>query len=96
MDNQNKSIKIIDKAIFVFIILFLLSLSNSIFVNQVGYYGALLLILLKYFLTKENQFKKTGLEFALIWYLAAEILSAMASGDSGRRFMRAVNASIVQ
>ncbi len=75
--SKHNTVKIIDNAIFVFIILFLLSLSNSIFVNQVGYYGALLLILLRYFITKQNQFKKTGLEFALIWYLVAEILSAI-------------------
>ncbi len=77
MNDQNKLIKIIDRSILVFVILFLLSLSNSIFVNQLGYYGALLLILFRYFLTKENQFKKTGLELALVWYLAAEILSAI-------------------
>ena len=77
MKNENKTIKIIDSSILFFIVLFLLSLSNSIFVNQLGYYGALLLIVFRYFLTRENQFKKTGLELALVWYLAAEILSAI-------------------
>ncbi len=74
---KHNTVKVIDNAILVFIIFFLVSLTNSIFVNQVGYYGALLLIIFRYSLTKENQFKKSGLESALIWYLAAEILSAI-------------------
>lgn len=79
-------IKIIDKAIYVFIIIFLLSISNSIFVNQIGYYGALILILIKSFIEKENQFSKTGLEFAIIWYILAEILSTIFSHEKPLSF----------
>jgi O-antigen ligase len=80
-DSRTRILKIIDSAIFVFIIMFLLSISNSIFVNQVGYYGALILILIKALLQKQNQFSKTGLEFALIWYILAEILSTIFSSE---------------
>src|SRR5690606_3126202 len=80
------SLKIIDYLIYFFIILFLLSLTNSIFVNQLGYYAALILILIKYFFTKENPFSKTGLEFALLWFIAAEILSAVFSVDKSAAF----------
>ncbi len=80
-ETKATTIKIIDKAIYVFIIIFLLSISNSIFVNQIGYYGALILILIKAFLEKENQFSKTGLEFAIIWYIVAEILSTIFSHE---------------
>jgi len=85
-DRRNNIVKILDSAIFVFIILFLLSLSNSIFINQVGYFGALLLILIRFAITRENQFTKTGLEIALLCYLAAEILAVVFSDYSSLAF----------
>ena len=81
-DKKNNFVKILDSAIFVFIILFLLSLSNSIFINQVGYFGALLLVLIRFGITRENQFTRTGLEFALLCYIAAEIFSVISSDYS--------------
>jgi hypothetical protein len=80
--NKSISAKILDWAIVVFVIIFLLSLSNSIFINQLGYFGALLLILIRIGITRENQFTKTGLEFAFLWYIVAEILSAVFSDYS--------------
>jgi len=85
-DKKSSALKIIDSAIFIFIIIFLLSISNSIFVNQLGYYGALILILIKAALTKENQFSKTGIEFAFFWYILAEVLSTIFSKESGASF----------
>ncbi len=85
-DKKSNFVKIIDWAIFVFIIIFLLSLSNSIFINQVGYFGALLLILIRFGITRENQFTRTGLEFALLCYIAAEFLSAIFSDYSSLAF----------
>lgn len=85
-DRKLSLLKIIDSAIFIFIVIFLLSLSNSIFVNQLGYYGALILILIKAALTKENQFNKTGLEFAFIWYILAEVLSTIFSNEPAASF----------
>ena len=84
--NKKSVVKILDKAIFVFIIIFLLSISNSIFVNQLGYYSALILILIKAVIQKENSFSKTGLEFAFLWYLLAEILSTIYSNDQSSAF----------
>lgn len=85
-ENKSSITKFLDSAIFVFIIIFLLSISNSIFVNQVGYYGALILILIKAAVTKKNQFSKTGLEFAFVWYILAEILSTIFSSDFAASF----------
>lgn len=85
-DNKKSVLKIIDYAIFIFIVIFLLSLSNSIFVNQLGYYGALILLLIKAAVKKENQFGKTGLEFALVWYILAEILSTIFSSEHSAAF----------
>lgn len=77
---------ILDKAIVVFIIIFLLTLSNSIFLNQLGYYGALLLFLIRWSVTKENPFSKSGLEFAFIWFILAEIISTILSADQSHAF----------
>jgi len=83
-DNQ---IKIIDRLIFIFMIVFVLSLTNSIFVNQLGYFGALFFILLRWFLTRENQFRKTGLEFAFIWFLTADLIAALFSGNNPQAYL---------
>src|SRR5512143_2859148 len=73
------NVKIIDNLVLFFMLLFLASLTNSIFINQIGYYGALLLLIFHYFLTKESTFEKTGIEFALLWFIVAEILSLIFS-----------------
>ena len=79
LEQERKSYKIIDWIILSFFVIFILSLSNSIFVNQIGYFGALLFILVKIFLTRKNQFHKTGLELAFALYMIAEILSLIFS-----------------
>jgi hypothetical protein len=78
-EQDDKTYKVIDWIILSFFVIFLLSLSNSIFVNQIGYFGALLFILVKIFLTRKNQFQKTGLELAFALYMIAEILSLIFS-----------------
>jgi len=60
-------------------IIFLLSLTNSIFLNQLGYYGSLLLLLSRYFISKENPFEKCGLELVFIWFIIAELISGLIS-----------------
>jgi len=74
-EQESKQYKILDWLILGFFVVFILSLSNSIFVNQIGYFGALLFILIKYFLSRKNPFSKTGLELAFALYMIAEILS---------------------
>lgn len=86
MNSNSLALKIIDGAIVVFFVLFLLSLSNSIFVNQIGIYITLLLILLRYGITRDNPFSKTGLELALVLYIIAEIISALFSDYSSEAF----------
>ncbi len=95
MRDQKKFVKIIDASIFVFVILFLLSLTNSIFANQVGYYGALLLMLFRFFLTKENQFKKSGLEYIFLWFILAEILSAIFSNNQSQAFTNVLKRALL-
>lgn len=78
--------KIIDNIIFGCVILFLVTLSNSIFLNQLGYYGALLALIARYFVTKKNPFTKTGLELPFAIYIAAEILSTIFSLEPSHSF----------
>lgn len=78
MPSKN-TVRIIDNLVLFFMLLFLASLTNSIFINQIGYYGALLLLLFRYYLTKESKVEKTGIEFALLWFIAAEIFSLIFS-----------------
>ncbi|MCZ7614821.1 MAG: hypothetical protein M5T52_15135 [Ignavibacteriaceae bacterium] len=82
----NKDYKILDWVILSLFFIFILSLSNSIFVNQVGYFGALLFILIKAFLTRKNPFSKTGLELAFALYMLAEIISLILSEYQAQAF----------
>jgi hypothetical protein len=84
--DRTQTIKIIDSLIFSFFVLFLATLTNSIFFNQVGYYFALALLLLRWSITKENPFEMTGLEYILIWYIAAEIISLILTKQPGNAF----------
>ena len=86
MNNNKTIVKYIDYTIFVFIVLFLASLTNSIFINQLGYYGALVFILYRYFYTKENPFHKTGFEIPFILFIAAEIISSIFSVNQSQSF----------
>jgi uncharacterized membrane protein YidH (DUF202 family) len=69
----------IDTIIFVFMIIFFLSVNNSIFVNQIGYFIPLFFIFYRYFKTGENQFPKTGLEAYFMIFILLEIISANVS-----------------
>ncbi len=75
-----------EKTIFAFLVIFAATLTNSIFVNQIGYYGALLLLLIKFGVSKENPFKRTELEFYFLFFLLAELLSAIFSVDPAHAF----------
>ncbi|MCU7493945.1 MAG: hypothetical protein HF314_03115 [Ignavibacteria bacterium] len=85
MENKNSVIRVLDKVIFACAILFLVSTNNSIFVNQLGYYGALLCILIEYFLRK-NKFKRTGLEEAFVLFILIEIVTAFFSFNERQAF----------
>ncbi|KAF0152665.1 MAG: hypothetical protein FD143_981 [Ignavibacteria bacterium] len=79
IETLNKKIELIDKLIYFFAILFLATLNNSIFLNQFGYFVPLLLLLLKFYLTKQNPFSKTKLEPVFILFIIAEIVSTIFS-----------------
>lgn len=83
---DNKTLRIIDNSILFFSFLFLGSLTNSIFVNQVGYYGALFMTLVRFFYTRKNPFIKTGLEWPFVMFLAVEIISTTLSYNTDQAF----------
>ncbi len=76
----------IDKAIFGFLILFASTLNNSIFLCQLGFFGAYLLVGLRFYFFRENPFKKTGLELAFLLYFGAVFISALFSIEKGNGF----------
>jgi hypothetical protein len=87
MQNQEeKEYKILDWIILSLFVIYILNLSNTIFVNQVGYFGALLFILIKVFLTRKIQFNRTGLEQAFVLCMLAEILPLTFSNYQARAF----------
>ncbi len=92
---KSRTIIILDRMIYFFMVLFLLSLTNSIFVNQIGYYFALIVILVRLAITRENQFEKTGLETAFIWFLAAEIISLIITRDHGGAIHNALKKTLL-
>lgn len=75
-----------DKIIFSFLVLFIASLTNSIFVNQIGYYAALILLLYQFVVYKKNPFEKNGFELILILFVVAEIISAVFSQNPHQAF----------
>lgn len=57
----------------------MISMTNSIFLNQIGYFGALILLVFRWILNKENRFERTGLEIPFILFLTIELVSAIFS-----------------
>ena len=86
MLNRKNNVSSIDKFVLGLVILFIISLTNSIFVNQIGYFFALFLLVIQYAITRENKFEKNGLELAFILFLTAEFLSALFSIDHAQAF----------
>ncbi len=78
--------KLYERGAHICLFLFFASLTNSIFVNQLGYYGALLFLLLTWYETKEKPFVATGLELPMLLYLSAELLAFLFSSDKGGAF----------
>lgn len=75
-----------DRLLIGFVLIFIVSLTNSIFFNQIGYFGALLILLIQWYKTKENRFYSTGLELPFILFLCAELLSAIFSINQAEAF----------
>ncbi len=86
MSTADKITTQLDKLIFAFTVIFLLTLTNSIFLNQIGYFGALLFILIRYVITKKNPFPKTGLELPFLFFILAEIISTVFSIEQPQAF----------
>lgn len=74
------------KIIFGFVVVFLLSLTNSIFLNQLGYYGALVIMLVAFARAKDNPFGTTGLEIPFLLFIGVEFVSALFSEYQGNAF----------
>ncbi|KUO63324.1 hypothetical protein APF79_09990 [bacterium BRH_c32] len=83
---KEKIEKYFDKGVIVLLFLFAATLTNSIFLNQIGYFGALILFIFKYVKDRKNPFSKIGLEYLFILFLVAEFISALLSGNKEQAF----------
>lgn len=84
--NQDRTIEILDRAGFVFLFIFAASLTTSIFVNQIGYFGALLILLTRFIVQKKFEKQSTGLEIFFILLILSEVISAILSQNSAQAF----------
>lgn len=85
-NNQEKIIEILDRIGFVFLFIFAASLTTSIFVNQIGYFGALLILLVRFLVQKKFEKRKTGLEVFFVLLIVAEVISAILSEYPSQAF----------
>ncbi len=87
MNNKKEYlIEILDRTGFVFLFIFASSLTTSIFVNQIGYYGALLTLLIRFAVQNKFEKRKIGLEALFLLLILAEVISAILSENSGQAF----------
>ncbi|MCR4417894.1 MAG: O-antigen ligase family protein [Ignavibacteria bacterium] len=84
--NSERTIEILDRAGFVFLFIFAASLTTSIFVNQIGYFGALLILLTRFLVQKKFEKQSTGLEVFFILLILSEVISAILSQNSAQAF----------
>ncbi|MBM4175870.1 MAG: hypothetical protein FJ213_06820 [Ignavibacteria bacterium] len=92
---RERIIQIIDRIGFVFLFIFAASLTTSIFVNQIGYFGALITLLVKFLYQKSLDKKSTGLESLFIALIITELISAILSENSSQSFHNAFKRAIL-
>jgi len=86
LDNIYHTSDKFDRLLIGFILIFIITLTNSIFLNQIGYFGALLILLIQWFRTRKNKFYPTGLELPFVLFLIIELVSALFSINQAQAF----------
>mgnify|MGYP001627353219 FL=1 len=84
--NNERVVEILDRTGFVFLFIFAASLTTSIFVNQIGYFGALLILIVRFLVQKKIEKRKTGLELLFILLIISELISAALSEYPAQAF----------
>lgn len=84
--NSERIIEILDRIGFVFLFIFAASLTTSIFVNQIGYFGALLILLVRFVVQRKFEKQPTGLEVFFVLLILSEVISAILSDNSSQAF----------
>ncbi len=85
----------LDRLIFGFIILFVATINNSIFFSQIGFFGAYILVGIRYYFSKENPFWKTDLDKAFLSYYFIVFVAAIFSVEAGNAFMELIKSIIL-
>lgn len=84
--NSQSKYSVIDLVLAFFMVVFLISLDFSIFVNQIGYFGSLIILLIKWGIEKKNPFTKNGLEIPFLIFIIVEFLAASFSIEPAHAF----------
>jgi hypothetical protein len=79
MTSLENKINSIDKLIYAFLVLFVITLNNSIFLSQIGFFATYFLIGIKSYYLKENPFKKNELNLYIIIFILVLIVTAIFS-----------------
>jgi O-antigen ligase len=77
----NSNYPILNRIALAFLLLFAATLTNSIFLNQLGYYIALVFLGVAYFKGDKETFKKNGLEIFILLFFLAELFSFLFSAN---------------
>lgn len=79
MTSIENKIYSIDKLIYAFLVLFVITLNNSIFLSQIGFFATYFLIGIKSYYLKENPFKKNELNLYIIILILVLIVTGIFS-----------------
>lgn len=93
--NNERVVEILDRTGFVFLFIFAASLTTSIFVNQIGYFGALLILIVRFLVQKKIEKRTTGLELLFILLIISELISAILSEYPSQAFHNTLKRAIL-
>lgn len=88
MKSIEQKIITIDRLIYAFLILFVITLNNSIFLSQIGFFATYILIGVKSFYLKENPFKKNDFSFYIGILVFVFIVTSIFSISKEEAFLR--------
>ncbi len=86
----NTKIKNIDRFIFSFLILFVATLNNSIFLNQIGFFSVYILIIIRSYYLKDNLIKENKLNHVFVILTAVFLITAILSPYKEEALIRSV------
>ncbi|TAK54974.1 MAG: O-antigen ligase family protein [Bacteroidetes bacterium] len=87
LSQSNTIVERFDKIIFGLLMMFLLCSSFSIALTQIGYFGALILWIIKMLYARKNEFPQTELDYFFFAFIIAETIAATFSYNKPVAFL---------